>query len=98
MCKEGGGRAARLCYFCDIDINGLIWGCVLFASAICLEIILLLTFTHNLCDDIYEARLWIYSDFRCLVAWMCVFSSEDAIVCVCVCVCVCACACVCVCV
>ena len=29
MCGGGGevgeGGATRLCYFCDIDINGLIW-------------------------------------------------------------------------
>ena len=51
---------SRVCYFCDIDIYGLIWGRILcFASAICIEILLLLTFTHNLCDDMCEARVWI---------------------------------------
>ena len=49
-----------VCYFCEIDINGLFWGHVLrFASAIFLEILLLLTLTHNLCDDVCEARVWI---------------------------------------
>ena len=52
---------ARLSYFCDIDINGLIWGCMLLARAIFLEILLLLTFTHNLCDDACEEPLWIYT-------------------------------------
>ena len=42
------------------DINGLIWGCMLLARAIFLEILLLLTFTHNLCDDACEEPLWIY--------------------------------------
>ena len=46
---------------------------VLFTSAICFQILSLLTFTHNLCDDVCEARVWIYSDFKCLLAWMCVF-------------------------
>ena len=32
VCVYGEGGAARLCYFL-IDINDLIWGCVLFASA-----------------------------------------------------------------
>ena len=67
--------ATRLCYcfyFCDIDINCLIWGCVLFASAIRLKILLLITFTHNLCDDVCDSRVWIYiyiyiyGDFKCL--------------------------------
>ena len=51
--RQRGGRkgveGSRVCYFCEIDINGLIWGHVLrFASAIFLEILLLLTLTHNL--------------------------------------------------
>ena len=44
-----------------------------FASAIFLEILLLLTLTHNLCDDVCEARVWVYSDFKCLLAWIFVF-------------------------
>ena len=41
---------------CDTNINGLIWEHVLcFASAICLEVLLLLNFTLKLCDDVCEA-------------------------------------------
>ena len=91
---------SRVCYFCDIDIYGLIWGRRLcFASAICLEILLLLTFTNNFCDDVCEARVWIYNDFTCFLAWpdVCVFEKTRLCVCVCVCVCVRVCVCVCVC-
>ena len=57
----------------DTDINCLIWGGVLFASAIRLEILSLFTFTHNLFDDVCEVRVWIYSDFKCLLAWIFIF-------------------------
>ena len=53
--------------FVLVIFNGLIWGCVLFASAVCLEILLLLTFMHNLCVDIGKGWVWIYSDIKCLV-------------------------------
>ena len=48
----GGGACSETDYvtdFCDIDINGSFWGRVLcFGSAMCLEILLTVTFTHNL--------------------------------------------------
>ena len=71
----GGGEIMLLLlvvflfYLCDIDINCLIWGCVLFASATHREILLLLTLTYNLCDDVCQARVWIYSDFKCLLSF-----------------------------
>ena len=52
----GGGEIMLLIfYFCDIAINCLVWGWILFADAIRLEIL----FIHNLCDDVCEARVWI---------------------------------------
>ena len=56
-----------LFYLCNIDIICPIWECVLFASTIRIEILLLLTLTHNLCDDVCETQVWIYNDFKCLL-------------------------------
>ena len=76
-CVRACVRVCVKSYFGDIGLNGLIWGRVLcFASAMCFEILSFLTFTHNLCDDVCnnrKARVWIYSDCKCLLVWMYVF-------------------------
>ena len=60
---------------------------VTFASAIYLEILLLLTFTRNFCDDVCKAWVWIYySDCICFLEDTTGGGVGGGVVCVYVCV------------